>query len=145
MKGSPGPGSPHGIYYYDVDRKQWVLVRQKGESLRLGEKGDGLYVVYFNNAKCAACRAFTPQWDATLEMVTKKLGRIHAFVVLCDWFQGECSSEAAASSFREFDVSSSPTVVVARVSNGSVEESTNLPGFMRADELFKIIKKYWKS
>lgn len=137
----PGPGMPHGIYLYrDGD---WVLYRREGDPIRLGEAGDGTYIIYFYNIKCPACRMFTPQWEIFVKLAEKKLkGRLHIFTVLCEWFSRECNSTAAARSFDEMDVTSTPTVVIAKVIDGRVEDKTTLPGYMRADDLLKIAKRY---
>ncbi|MEB3861016.1 MAG: thioredoxin family protein [Desulfurococcales archaeon] len=137
----PGPGSPHGIYKYkDGD---WILVRREGRPLSIGEDGDGTYIIYFYNIKCPACRIFTPQWEAFTKLANKKLNApLHIYIVLCEWFSSQCTSPAAASTFIEMDITSTPTVVIAKVSNGKVVDSTILPGYRGADDLLKIAKRY---
>jgi len=137
----PGPGMPHGIYRY-VDGS-WRIYRRDGEALRLGEVGDGTYVIYFYNIRCPACRMFSPQWSIFAEVLSRRLeGNLHIFVVLCDWFARECSSQAASMTFESYDISSSPTVYIAKVNGGRVIDYTTLSGYMRAEELFKIVKRY---
>ena len=137
----PGPGMPHGIYVYrDGD---WRLYRRDGEPLKPGELGDGTYVIYFYNIQCPACRMFTPQWIMFSETVARKHGdRVKLLIVLCDWFSKECTSKAAAETFDTMDIHSTPTVVVVRVEDSKQVDQTTLPGYMKADDLYKIVKRY---
>ena len=133
---------PHGIYYYDHDRKEWLLLRREGNPLKPGELGDGLYIIYFYNLMCGACRAFTPQWMVFAETMANKLGNTIPVVVLCDWFSSMCDSKAAGSTFNEFDVDSTPTVVIVKVKEGSIVDKGMYSGVMSSDELFKIARRY---
>lgn len=133
---TPGPGYPHGIYLYKDGK--WVLLRDKGGALELGELGPGVYAVYFDNALCPACRVQDMYW----ERLVKRLGSNHGIyflVVLCDWFADNCSSEAASESFKKFNISASPTLIIARV-EGSSKDVETLEG-VRSD---KVIESYLK-
>lgn len=135
--GIPGPGHPHGIYLYRGGK--WVLLRDRGEALEIGELGPGLYVVYFDNSLCPACRVQDSYW----EKLVKKYGSresIYFLVVLCDWFSDNCFSEAASETFKKFKVSASPTLVIARV-KGDERQVEVLEG-VRSD---KIIENYLKN
>ncbi|MEB3773824.1 MAG: thioredoxin family protein [Desulfurococcales archaeon] len=137
----PGPGMPHGIY--KLSDGTWILYRREGGPLKPGEAGDGTYIIYFYNIRCPACRMFSPQWSIFAETMAPKLGEnIHLFVVLCDWFSRDCDSPAAAETFNTLDIDSSPTVVIMKVEGGKVIDSITLPGYRRAEELFKIAKRY---
>lgn len=130
MPGLPGPGSRHGIYVYqDGD---WRLLRSEGGAFTLGELGDGVYLVYFDNAYCPACRAQDPHFE---EIVRWYKGRAKFVVVLCNWFEEDCRSEAAAATFRKFQVKSSPTIVVARVEGGKAVKVETLQGVRPAPVL----------
>ncbi len=118
----PGPGSPNGIYVYDAKKRVWNVLRRDGESFKLGELGKGLYLVYFDNLYCPACRS---QDHHIYKLVMKYGGRSDIFfvIVVCDWFANNCNSEAASKTFKEYNVSASPTIIVTKVSdNGVVEE-----------------------
>ncbi len=135
---------PHGIYYYDYKRKDWLLLRKDGEPLKPGELGDGLYVIYFYNLMCGACRAFTPHWMVFAEVMAGKLDNVIPLVVLCDWFSSMCDSKAAGDTFNEFDVDSTPTVIMVKVKGGSIIDKSRLSGVVSSDDLFKIAKRYAK-
>jgi len=79
--------------------------------------GDGLYVVYFSNSECGACRVFDDVWYPFVEMASGAAAA-RFVVVLCGWFARECGSEDAKSLFKEFDVHVSPTVVFLRREGG---------------------------
>lgn len=116
MKGNvPGPGMPHGIYEYREG--EWRLLRSDGAPLDLAEAGDGVVVVYFDNALCPACRLQDRYW---IDLVRRYSGdsRIRFYVVLCNWFSQNCSSKAAAETFKKYSISASPTIVVAAVKGG---------------------------
>ncbi len=125
MAGLPGPGSDHGIYVYEGG--SWRLLRRDGGAFALGELGDGVYLVYFDNLLCPACR----EQDLELVGLLGKLaedGRIKFVVVLCDWFTEICDSGAAAETFKSFSVKASPTIVVAAVRGGRVAYREDLRG-----------------
>ncbi|MEM2223742.1 MAG: hypothetical protein QXR02_02980 [Acidilobaceae archaeon] len=117
----PGPGSPNGIYVYSGAKKSWSLLRKDGEAFRIGELGDGIYVVYFDNLYCPACRS----QDQYLYKLLVKYGSepsIFFVVIVCNWFADNCASEAASKTFREYKVSASPTIIVAKVTDNNIVE-----------------------
>jgi len=93
--------------------------------------GDGLYVVYFSNSECGACRVFDDVWYPFVEMASGAAAA-RFVVVLCGWFARECGSEDAKSLFKEFDVHVSPTVIVLKRSNGRVEKLLKYEGLTSA-------------
>ncbi|MCX8195640.1 MAG: thioredoxin family protein [Acidilobaceae archaeon] len=138
----PGPGSPHGIYRYNKESKRWEILRREGEPFRLGELGDGIYVVYFDNLYCPACRV----QDHHFYKLFVRYGNaadIHFVVVVCNWFAGNCDSKAASGSFEEFEVSSSPTIIVAKVNGKEVKEE-RLEG-VRTDSVIEYYIKNFRS
>ena len=50
----------HGVYI--KTRKGWVLYRKEGDPFKIGELGDKIYIIYFDNTRCPACRMFDPVW-----------------------------------------------------------------------------------
>jgi len=121
----PGPGSEHGIYVYEGGG--WRLLRRDGGGFSIGELGDGVYLVYFDNTLCPACR----EQDLHLLEVLRRFGgdgRVKFVIVLCDWFTSACDSPAAAETMKAFQVSASPTIVVAAVRDGRVVYREELRG-----------------
>ncbi len=137
---APGEGWENGIYVYREG--EWSLLRKDGESFKLGELGDGVYSIYFNNTQCPVCRLFTPQYHAYTEIASKKIPGFHSVIVLCDWFTSMCSSEAAKMTFQEFHVDGTPRVVIATVRGGSVVDSTTIPGYIDSSRLLMIAQSY---
>ncbi|MEM1927327.1 MAG: thioredoxin family protein [Acidilobaceae archaeon] len=115
----PTVGTPNGIYVFQNESKKWVLLRSQGEPFSLGELGEGVYFVYFDNTLCPACRA---QDQHVLKILLKYGGnaKIVFVIVLCDWFASTCSSQAAAETFRKYEVKASPTILIARVDSNGV-------------------------
>ncbi len=112
------PDSPHGIYVYA--QGSWKLLRSEGPPFQLGELGDGLYMIYFDNTRCEACRMQDPEW---FRFVSSYSGpyKLHAVIVLCEWFAQNCKSPAAAETYRKFRIRASPTIIVALVENNKVK------------------------
>jgi hypothetical protein len=126
---------PHGIYVYTGEG--WKLLRREGEPFRLGELGDGIYVVYFDNTRCPACRIYDREWYPFVE---KHRDEAHFVIVLCEWFARVCNSPAASRSFLEYRVRASPTTMFARVENGSVVEQVKREGALPGYELDLILE-----
>jgi len=131
-----GTKSPHGIYIYDPGEDCWVLVRSDGDPFIPSE--DGVYVIYFDNTKCPACRRYDPAWFSYVRKWSKKDSRFHFVIVLCDWFARECKSEAAAKTFREYKVSASPTTIFVYVKNGQRVYDERYEGVLYEFELNMI-------
>lgn len=94
-----------------------VYVWRGGSYERAGEDwspGPGVYIVYFHNNRCPACRRFYP---ALLEGLPRALGSLEGvshFKVVCEWFSSNCPDPLARRFFREFGVSVSPTLLLVR-------------------------------
>ncbi|MEM1640596.1 MAG: thioredoxin family protein [Acidilobaceae archaeon] len=135
----PSVGTPNGIYVFQESSKKWTLLRSEGEPFSIGELGEGVYFVYFDNTLCPACRA----QDQHLLKVLLKYGsnsEIKFVIILCDWFASTCTSQAAAETFRKYEVKASPTILIAKVkSNGMVIE--RLEGVRKDSVLEYYLKK----
>ncbi|MCS7128368.1 MAG: hypothetical protein N3E36_04215 [Sulfolobales archaeon] len=129
--------SPHGIYFFDKKLKEWALVKRDGGPISF-EK-DGFYVIYFDNAKCPACRIYDLFWYPFVETVGVNLESVEFIIVYCEWFARNCQSEAAASSFKEYEVKASPTTAFIEVRNGGVLKKELKSGVMRIEELAKKV------
>ncbi|BAN89655.1 TlpA family protein disulfide reductase [Aeropyrum camini] len=140
----PGPGSQHGIYIYSPGEGGWKIHRVDGGALDPKELGDGVVVVYFDNALCPACRLQDRYW---LEVVNKYSGdgRVRFVVVLCDWFSQNCSSKAAAESFNHHRIGASPTIAVFAVKNGEVVYKEYLEGVRPANIIALYIDRALKA
>ena len=107
----------HGIYYYDFNTKSWRLLRSEGDPFTIGELGDGLYMIYFDNTKCEACEMQDEEWIKFIQEF-KGTSNLKAVVILCEWFASKCESQAAAETYRRYKVRASPTIIVALYANG---------------------------
>ncbi len=108
--------SPHGVYVYNKEKKAWVLTQTSGGPFK--PEKDGLYVVYFGNTRCPACKAYDTIWYPYVELLGWKLEDVEFVVVLCEWFTHKCFSEAARNSFKEYNVKASPTTLFVCLKNG---------------------------
>ncbi|MGC9012637.1 hypothetical protein [Thermogladius sp.] len=135
--------SPHGVYRYSRENSKWVLISVDDEDFTQ-KLEPGNYVVYFDNAKCPACRVYDMYWYPFVKL----LGDAYPFsylVVLCNWFSKDCGSKAASKAFEKFDVHASPTTVIMTVENGGrIARSVKVEGVKRMDELAKIVEDYLK-
>jgi hypothetical protein len=134
------PDSPHGIYVYDFNKDKWVLKMVEGNPVI--PWSDGYYVIYFDNAKCPACRSYDNYWFPFVRLFGRMFSNVNFVVVLCDWFARECISEAASGAFRKFDVHASPTTILLRVVNGEIREKKELSGVKKIDELINIVSSF---
>ncbi|MDK6028390.1 hypothetical protein QPL79_03310 [Ignisphaera sp. 4213-co] len=134
--------SPHGIYFYDDRIGMWKLLRSDGGAFEPFEKG--VYVIYFDNAKCSACRRYDEIWYPFVDKWIKEKDKGFKFVIVfCDWFARECRSSAAAETFKKFDVHASPTTIVLYVdNNNTVKYQEKYEGVMYEFELKLILEKF---
>ncbi|MEM0099800.1 MAG: hypothetical protein QXV54_04750 [Desulfurococcaceae archaeon] len=136
------PDSPHGIYVYDLERDKWIL-RQVSGNPNL-PWSDGYYMIYFDNSRCPACRAYDNYWFPFVKIFGKMFKEFKYVIVLCDWFARECVSEAASASFKRFDVHASPTTLLLYVENSEIKRKEEHSGVKKIDELIKIITDFIK-
>jgi len=134
--------SPHGIYIYRPREKVWEFLRADGGAFEPPEKG--VYVIYFDNTKCSACRKYDETWFPFAEKWSSEKGVNTKFVIiLCDWFARECKSQAAAESFKKFDVHASPTTVVIYADeNRAIRYQEKYEGVMYEFELKLVLDKF---
>jgi len=137
-----GVDSPHGIYIYRSKEKVWEFVRADGDAFEPLDKG--VYVIYFDNTKCSACRKYDEVWFPFVEKWSSERGDSAKFViVLCDWFARECKSQAAAESFKKFEVHASPTTVVLYADDvKAVRYQEKYEGVMYEFELKLVLDKF---
>ncbi|ADG90864.1 hypothetical protein [Thermosphaera aggregans] len=135
-----GPESPNGIYVYDSKREKWVLKYLNGEFFQPWE--DGLFVIYFDNAKCPACRAYDTYWYPFVKLIGPTFQNSHYVIILCDWFAKECDSEIARGSFQKYDVHASPTTLLMYSNSGKIILQDKLEGVKRMDDLANSIQEF---
>lgn len=134
------PESPNGIYVYDGKREKWVLKYLNGDFFQPWE--DGLFVIYFDNAKCPACRAYDTYWYPFVKLIGPTFQNSHYVIILCDWFAKECDSEIARGSFQKYDVHASPTTLLMYSNSGKIILQDKLEGVKRMDELANSIQEF---
>lgn len=136
-------GSPHGIYYYNKEKNEWVLV-MKDDGILEPFLGDGYYVIYFDNTRCPACRIYDLSWYSFIELFGKDYDSVNFVIVLCSWFARECDSKAASESFKKYEVRASPTTILWFVKNGEIIATERKDGSMSLDKLAKFIDGFIK-
>lgn len=134
------PDSPHGIYVYDHSKEKWILRQVSGNPDLPWD--DGVYMIYFDNARCPACRSYDNYWFPFVKIFGKLFNDVKYVVVLCDWFARECVSEASSAAFRKFDVHASPTTILLRVENGLIKRKEEISGVKKIDELVKLVSDF---
>lgn len=132
--------SPHGIYVFDRVSGKWVLTLVSGDGFK--PLLDGYYVIYFDNAKCHACRSYDGEWFSYIRESIKELHNYYFIIILCEWFARKCSSEAASKSFKEFDVHASPTTYLLYVKNGRVTYKEKYEGKLTKEELRRVVGEF---
>ncbi len=128
---TPGPGSPHGIYVYRQDG--WRMLRREGEPYSIGEQGEGVYIIYFDNTRCPACRIYDPTW---FHFSSQNRGeKRHFVIVLCEWFSRNCQSSSASLSFLKYRVKASPTTIFSSFRGGEIIYNNKIEGVVGEDRL----------
>lgn len=134
------PNLPNGLYVFDFKNGKWVLKEINGDYFKPWE--DGLYVVYFDNAKCPACRAYDNYWFPFVKLLGGAYEKAHFVIVLCNWFARECDSPIAKGSFQHYDVHASPTTLLLYVSGGEIRATEKVEGVKKMDELANVIESF---
>ncbi|MEM1619916.1 MAG: protein disulfide isomerase family protein [Fervidicoccaceae archaeon] len=123
--------SSEGVYVLTESR--WTRVKLDGYFWSPPDNGG--YIVYFNNLRCPACRAFDPTW----EDFAKKYGRENFTLVevVCTWFAISCSDPTARATFNAYSIYQSPTLMV--IYNMTILYKGVPP--TAADEIFKLFNE----
>ena len=131
------PDISHGIYLFDINKRAWIRLEESDQHLE--PKEDGVYVVYFNNTKCPACRVFDIIWNIFVS--NAKDTSIKYYSIVCKWFTHECESKSAKESFKKYNVKSSPTVLIWKVRSGSIVFTEKIEGVTTPTKLAEAINK----
>lgn len=134
------PSSPHGIYRYDYASGAWVEINPAEGYLE--PRADGLHVIYFDNARCPACRVYDLYWFPFVSLMGQMYDNANFYVVLCEWFARNCGSEKASRTFERYDVHASPTTMILYVSGGKVVATRRLEGVKRIDQLAEELERF---
>lgn len=136
------PSCPHGIYIYDFECDKWILVDIVSDYFK--PNLDGVYVIYFDNTKCGACRVYDIHWFPYIRLLGSTLKNTYFVIVLCEWFARNCNSVKASSTFREYDVHSSPTTVLLCIRNGVEADREKIEGVKTMDKLASLVEEFAK-
>jgi hypothetical protein len=129
-----GKDSPHDIYLYDPEKDVWRLLLVNEDLWTPTD--DGLYVIYFDNIRCPACRIYDVYW---YDFVKKRPHDAKYLIVLCSWFSLDCSSRAAARTFEEYGIHASPTTLFLCRKEGKTKFSKKYEGVLSTEELITVL------
>lgn len=133
--------SANGIYIYDHDTGLWKLLKVEDGYFKPTKKG--IYVIYFDNARCSACRKYDSIWFPFIENHARNMKDANFVIILCNWFARDCNSKAASESFKHYDVHASPTTVVLYVDeNGSIKYQEKYEGVLYEFELKLVLEGF---
>ncbi|MEM1541389.1 MAG: hypothetical protein QW101_02545 [Ignisphaera sp.] len=133
--------SQNGIYLYDPKNSVWIFLRSDGDSYKPDKKG--IYVLYFDNAKCSACRKYDNIWFPFVQNNANTKNNLYFVVILCNWFARDCTSKAASESFKHYDVHASPTTIVLYVDeSGEIKYQEKYEGVLYEFELKLILENF---
>ncbi len=128
--------SDHGIYVYDRNVGKWFYSENETNVL-----SDGLYVVYFDNTECNACRRYDGIWFPIIESYSREFPYTYV-IVLCGWFSNECKSKKASHLFDKFKIKASPTTLFLYVKNGKVIYDERYEGVLEHKDLIYVLKTF---
>ncbi|MEM0355384.1 MAG: hypothetical protein QXT88_04820 [Desulfurococcaceae archaeon] len=134
------PTLPHGIYIYDQHSDKWIKISINGF---FKPALDGIYVIYFDNAKCGACRVYDLFWFPFVKLIGN-YRNVYYVITLCEWFARNCGEESAIETFKYYDVHASPTTMLLLVRNGNIFSKEKIEGIKRMHELSEIIENFAK-
>lgn len=133
--------SQNGIYTYDSASGLWKFIRSEGDYYKPDKKG--IHVIYFDNAKCSACRKYDNIWFPFVQNTATTKNNTYFVIILCNWFARDCTSKAAAESFRFYDIHASPTTLVIYVDDrGEIKYQEKYEGVLYEFELKLILENF---
>lgn len=136
------PRSPHGIYIYDKEKDKWILLDLKQEYFK--PRRDGVYVVYFDNTRCGACRIYDLYWFPYVKLIGSNLENVYFVIVLCEWFARNCSSKIASKTFQYYDIHASPTTLLLCIKNGEEVDREKIEGVKTMDKIAELVEEFMK-
>ena len=94
----------NGVYRVEENR----ITRLKNAKLLDNEK----VLMFFLNKRCIHCLALVPEIEGLIKHLGKKEKQTPIILVVCDWFSEECSEENAKKLFKEYEIESTPTILL---------------------------------
>ncbi len=95
---------PNGVYRVEKNK----ITRMQGINPLDNEK----MLVFFLNKRCIHCLALTPEIEGLIKYLDRERKKTTIVLVLCDWFTEECKDENAKKLFEEYNVDSTPTILL---------------------------------
>ncbi len=135
-----GPENKHGIYKYLKNEDMWVCLDTEGLDPFIPR--DKYAVMYFDNAKCHACRRYDIYWFPFVRNLSNESSEFSFYVVLCSWFARDCESLVASATFTYFDVHSSPTTVLLSWMDDKVVYKEKYDGVLSDIDLKTIVPSF---
>ena len=132
--------SPHGIYIYDKSEDKWIYVDAERDVFI--PKHDGIYIIYFDNTKCPACRVYDIYWFPYVSLLGSSLENVYFVIILCEWFARNCRSRIASNTFKYFEIHASPTTLLLCIKNGEVTDQDKVEGVKTMDKLASIVEEF---
>ena len=121
---SPPNAIPNGVYYWNWDLGAFVRVNTSGSTAYIPRES-GYYLYYFHNNQCPHCTAFEPkllQYLKTPSVANEFKSKLNIVLIACSWFEVQCDDPVAKATFHAFNIMSSPTLLLIKISNGSIEK-----------------------
>ncbi len=134
------PNNKHGIYKYDRVNDVWVYLNI--DSIDPFIPKDMYSVMYFNNAKCSACKRYDIYWYPFVRKLSASLTDFNFYIVFCDWFARECDSIPASATFTYFDVHSSPTTILLSWIDGKIAYKEKYEGVLSDIDLNIVVPSF---
>ncbi|MEM0026218.1 MAG: hypothetical protein QXZ48_02810 [Zestosphaera sp.] len=134
------PENKHGIYKYLRGEDTWVYLNIEGIDPFIPR--DKYAVMYFDNAKCHACRRYDIYWFPFVRSLSSESNEFSFYIVLCNWFARDCESLVASATFTYFDVHSSPTTLLLSWIDGKVAYKEKYDGVLSDIDLKNIVPSF---
>ncbi|MEM0044285.1 MAG: hypothetical protein QXJ51_04590 [Sulfolobales archaeon] len=152
--GTPPNMIPNGVYVWDWDKSLFYRVNSSGGRSYYLPESDGYYLYYFHNNLCPHCQYFESKLQPFLRSggANDLKGKIEIILVACNWFTSDCTDPIARNTFTAFNVLSSPTFLLIRISNGKIANIVDIsqeyikafPGSseFEPDKVFLLVRAY---
>lgn len=132
------PPPDNGVFVFK--NNSWIKIRNDFWY----PKEDGIYVVFFMNTRCPACKRY---WDSAISKflennASRLRDKLRIIYVKCDWFARECSDDTAKNTFLIYLVSASPTTIVIKVEKGEGVYAERYEGKLPYDKLVSVIQEF---
>lgn len=134
------PENKHGVYKYSGEDDTWVYLDVEGLDPFIPK--DKYAVMYFDNAKCSACRRYDIYWFPFVRSLSNENNEFSFYIILCNWFARDCESLVASATFTYFDVHSSPTTILLSWMDGKVVYKEKYDGVLSDLDLRTVVPSF---